>query len=81
MKYYWEDVLVRVVASFGPKMASEAISECMIFWDSLPPDPPYSVKTFGLVETIFWSSQLHACCVRDTLHNFKRDASYLNQSV
>ena len=41
----------------------------------------HSVKTFGLVQTIFWSSQLHACCVRDTLQNFKRDASYLNQSV
>ena len=40
----------------------------------------YSVKTFGLVQTIFWSSQLHACCVRDTLQNFKRDASYLNQN-
>ena len=29
---------------------------------------------------MFWSSQLHACCMRDTLQNFK-DASYLNQSL
>ena len=30
--------------------------------------------------TMFWSSQLHACCVRDMLQT-SRDASNLNQSL
>ena len=29
-------------------------------------------KNVWVTSTIFWSSQLHACCVRDTLQNFKR---------
>ena len=28
-------------------------------------------KNIWVTSTIFWSSQLHACCVRDTLQNFK----------
>ena len=38
-------------------------------------------KNIWVTSTLFWSSQLHACCVHDTLHNFKRDGSYLNQSL
>ena len=38
-------------------------------------------KNIWVTSTLFWTSQLHTCCVRDTLHNFKRDASYLNQSL
>ena len=38
-------------------------------------------KNIWVTSTLFWSSQLHACCVDDTLHNFKRDGSYLNQSL
>ena len=37
-------------------------------------------KNIWVTSTIFWSSQLHACCVRDTLQT-SRDASNLNQSV
>ena len=29
-------------------------------------------KNIWVTSTIFWSSQLHACCVHDTLQNFKR---------
>ena len=28
-------------------------------------------KNVWVTLTVFWSSQLHACCVRDTLQNFK----------
>ena len=44
------------------------------------------MKCWGVVKnamfsiTMFWSSQLHACCVRDTLQT-SRDAFNLNQSL
>ena len=31
----------------------------------------YTVKNIWVTSTMFWSSQLHACCVRDTLQHFK----------
>ena len=37
-------------------------------------------KNTWVISTIFWSSQLHACCVRDMLQTSK-DASNLIQSV
>ena len=37
-------------------------------------------KAFWIASTIFWSSQLHACCVCDTLQTSK-NASKLNQCV
>ena len=40
----------------------------------------YTVKTFGLLQPNFWSSQLHVCCVRDTLQT-SRDASSLVESL
>ena len=33
--------------------------------------PPQHCKNIWVTLTIFWSSQLHAYCVRDTLQNFK----------
>ena len=40
----------------------------------------YTVKTFWVTSTLFWSSQLHACCVCDTLQT-SRDAFNLIESV
>ena len=37
-------------------------------------------KNIWVTSTILWSSQLHACCVRDTLHT-SRDASNLIESL
>ena len=37
-------------------------------------------KNIWVTSTIFWSSQLHACCVRDTLQT-SRDASNLIESL
>ena len=37
-------------------------------------------KNIWVTSTIFWSSQLHACCVHDTLQT-SEDASNLNQSL
>ena len=39
-----------------------------------------TVKVLGLLQPYFWSSQLHACCVRDTLQT-SRDTSNSNQSL
>ena len=40
----------------------------------------YHCKNIGVTSTEFWSSQLHACCVRDMLQTSK-DASNLIQSL
>ena len=37
-------------------------------------------KNIWVTSTILWSSQLHACCVRDTLQT-SRDASNLVESL
>ena len=37
-------------------------------------------KNIWVTSTIFWSSQLHACCVHDTLQTSK-DASNLTESL
>ena len=51
-------------------------------WQSAPNCPTYKAhcKNILVTSTIFWSSQLHDCCVRDTLQTSK-DASNLIQSV
>jgi len=33
---------------------------------------PIHCKNNWVTSAIFWSSQLHACCVYDTLQNFKK---------
>ena len=40
----------------------------------------YHCENIWVTSTFFWSSQLHACCVRDMLQA-SRDASNLIQSV
>ena len=38
-------------------------------------------QSIWVTSTIFWSSQVHACCVHDTLKKLQKNASYLNQSL
>ena len=40
----------------------------------------YTVKIFLVTSTIFWSSQLHAYCVRD-ITKLQNNASQLNQNL
>ena len=42
--------------AMSPYLANIVMVHCKNIWATL---------------TVFWSSQLHACCVRDTLQNFK----------
>ena len=45
-----------------------------------PSKESHTVKTFGLLQPLLWSSQLHACCVRDMLQT-SRNASNLIESL
>ena len=68
--------LYKYMHTDSPKCGNMKAGICFYPWKISLQDRflnlPLHCKNIWVTSTIFWSSQLHACCVGDTLQNFKR---------